>query len=92
MTLNTARKIEMVVLWLTGALLLPVVLVLGLFNLISKILQWFFDMRQVLCHTIGNRLMLHSDAVKNGKIKDPYCLRNYTAMTAYKWLKSEVDT
>ena len=87
MTLNTARKIETVVLWATGVMILPIVLILGLLELMRKPIRWIIDWRGILCDRVGNRLMNQSDAVKNGTIKNPYCLKHYTALLAYKQLK-----
>lgn len=87
MTLNTARKIETIFLWITGVIVIPFVFIGQIFDWMTKATQWIIDKRRDMCDYIGNKLMLHSDAVKNGKIKNPYCLRVYTAINAYEQLK-----
>ena len=87
MTLNTARKIEAVFVWVLYALLVPVGVLALLLLLVKMPLDWILDGRDRLAFKVGHRLMHMSDAVKDGTIKDGYTLRRYTARKAWKHLK-----
>lgn len=87
MTLNTARKIETAFVWVLYILLLPCGILELLLLLVKRTLEWIRDERDGLAFKVGHKLMHMSDAVKNGTIKNPYCLRRYTARKAWKHLK-----
>ena len=87
MTLNTARKIETAFDVVTIIILLPFALVIQVFEWLIKLLTLPIDGRNWLSQKFGNKLMHMLDAVKDGTIKNPYCLRNYTARMAWKHLK-----
>lgn len=89
MKLKTATKIEIAIKWLTGFLLFPLALVLGLFTLVCKGIDWIFGIRNLFCNSIGNKLLRTSDEVKNGKIKNRDAIEQFTAMVAYKKLLRE---
>lgn len=87
MTLNTASKIEWAFNAVTVIIALP-------FVLIAQILEWIkypfvriLDLRDWISHKAGHWLMHKSDAVKDGIIKNPYCLKHYTARAAWRHLK-----
>ena len=92
MTLNTARKIETAFDVVTIIILLPFALVIQVFEWLIKLLTLPIDGRNWLSQKFGNKLMHMSDAVKDGTIKNPYCLRNYTARMAWKHLKEAEET
>ena len=87
MKLNTARKIEKTFAWILCILLLPVEILFLLILLVKYPLEWIHDCKGRIIFKVGNKLMHMSDAVKDGTIKNPYCLRNYTARMAWKHLK-----
>lgn len=87
MTLNTARKIEAAFVWVLYILLLPCGILALLLLLIKKPLDWIRESRDFLAFKVGRKLMHMSDAVKDGTVKNPYCLRNYTARMAWEHLK-----
>lgn len=87
MTLNTAQKIEKAFDVATIISLLPFVFIIQLFEWSRKLFTLPIDGRNWLCQEFGNKLMHMSDAVKDGTIKNTYCLRNYTARMAWKHLK-----
>ena len=87
MTLNTARKIETAFDVVTIIILLPFALVIQILEWLIKLLTLPIDGRNWLSQKLGNKLMNMSDAVKDGTIKNPYCLKNYTARMAWKHLK-----
>lgn len=87
MTLNTASKIEWAFNAVTVIIALP-------FALIAQILEWIkypfvriLDLRNLCVFKVGHKLMHISDAVKDGTIKNSYCLKHYTARAAWRHLK-----
>ena len=89
MTLNTARKTEAIIVWILYILLLPIALLAALIGLAKNLLDWILECRDWIAFKVGHKLMRMSDAVKNGTIKNPDCLKNYTARMAWKVLKEE---
>lgn len=89
MTLNTARKIETVFDYVMLIILLPFALVILIFKWLTKLLILPIYGCKWLSQKFGNKLMHMSDAVKDGTIKDPCCLRDYTARMAWIYLKEE---
>jgi hypothetical protein len=87
MTLNTARKIETAFDVVTIIILLPFVFVIQVLEWLIELIKLPIDGRNWLSQKLGNKLMHMSDAVKDGTIKNPYCLINYTARMAWKHLK-----
>ena len=87
MTLNTARKIETAFDVVTIIIALPFAIIIQILEWIEQPFRWVLDGRNWLSQKFGNKLMHMSDAVKDGTIKNPYCLRNYTARMAWKHLK-----
>lgn len=87
MTLNTARKIETAFDVVTIIILMPFALVIHASEWAIKLFTLPIDGCNWLSQKLGNKLMNMSDAVKDGIIKNPYCLRNYTARMAWKHLK-----
>ena len=89
MTLNTARKTEAIIVWILYILLLPIALLAALIGLAKNLLDWILECRDWIAFKVGHKLMHMSDTVKNGTIKNPDCLKNYTARMAWKVLKEE---
>lgn len=89
MTLNNARKIEWVSNAATVIIALPFAIIAQILEWIEQPFRWILDGRNWLMSKLGNKLLHMSDAVKDGTIKNPYCLRNYTAQMAWKRLKEE---
>ena len=87
MTLKTAARIETAFIWLLSIIILPFILVAELTRLLLLLFRWIIDQKDFVCMKVGNKLLNESDATKDGTIKNPYCLRNYTARTAYTQLK-----
>ena len=87
MTLNTARKIETAFRVVIFVAMLPFTLVGQIFEWLKRPFVWIGDMCGLLAFKVGHKLMHMSDAVKDGTIKNPYCLRNYTALIAWRHLK-----
>lgn len=92
MTLNTARKIEAVVVRIWYIILSPFVIMAVIIGLIKMLLDKIIGWRDWVALRIGNKLMHMSDAVKDGTIKDPYCLRHYTARKAWAHLKEAKES
>lgn len=92
MTLNTARKIETVFVWVLYALLVPVGVLALLLLLVKMPLDWILEGRDRLAFKVGHKLMHMSGAVKDGTIKNDYCLRCYTARKAWEHLKEAEES
>ena len=92
MTLNTARKIEAAFAWVLYIMLLPCGILALLLLLVKRPLDWILEGRDLLAFKVGHKLMHMSDAVKDGTIKNDYCLRCYTARKAWKHLKDAEES
>jgi len=92
MKLNTARKIEWVINVVTVIIALPFAIIVQILEWIEQPFRWALNGRNWLSAKIGNKLMRMSDAVKDGIIKNPYCLKHYTARMAWDQLKEAKKT
>lgn len=92
MTLNTARKIETAFDVATVIATLPFVVAVQILEWTEQLLRLVLKGRGWLSFKAGNRLMRLSDAVRDGTVKNPYALRNYTALMAWNKLMDEADT
>ena len=85
MKLKTLSKLNQAVIILLGFVMLPFVIVHSVFHYAAKPFEWVYDdflMR--VRRVIGNRLLLMSDEVKNGTIKNSHYLKHGTASWVYK--------
>ena len=89
MKLKTASKIQFWVNIILFVITLPISAILLVLMILEKPLDWLIGQKTNALFWIGNKLMLLSDEVKNGEIKNDYCLRNYTARVAYYLLERE---
>lgn len=89
MTLKTARNIELAFCVVTFLIVLPVLAAAVVVSLIDKPLSWILDERNRIGLSVGNRLMHMSDAVKEGSIRNPRCLKTWTAITAWRYMEEE---
>ena len=87
MTLNTARKIEWAFNAVTVIIALPFAFIGLMLKWIEQPFMWVIDERDWISHKAGHWLMHKSDAVKDGTIKNPYCLKHYTARLAWEHLR-----
>lgn len=87
MTLNTARKIEWAFNAATVIIALPFAFIVQILEWIEQPFRWVLDGRNWISHKEGHWLMHKSDAVKDGTIKNPYCLKHYTARMAWEHLR-----
>jgi len=92
MTLNTARKIEWAFNAATVIIALPSAFVVQILEWIEQPFRWVLDGRNWISYKVGHKLMHMSDAVKDGTIKNDYCLRCYTARKAWKHLKEAEES
>lgn len=92
MTLNTARKIEWAFNAATVIIALPFAFIVQILEWIEQPFRWVLDGRNWISHKAGHWLMHMSDAVKDGTIKNDYCLRCYTARKAWKHLKEAEES
>lgn len=87
MTLNTARKINVAAVWILNIIVMPFAVASVILQLVKIPFDWIVEWRNKIAFRIGNKLMHMSDAVKDGAIKNSYCLRKYTACAAWNHLK-----
>lgn len=91
MRLKNLAKIQFVISWILFLIALPFILI----SLISKCINYpFVQVSEYLTELslkIGNKLLRMSDEVKDGTIKNDYCIRNYTAIFAMKKLKRSAN-
>ena len=66
---------------------LPFAIICRILDLISYPFNWVIEEISILTQWIGNRLLRCSDEVKDGTIKNEYCIRAYTAFFAWKEIK-----
>lgn len=92
MTLNTARKIEWAFNAATVIIALPFAFIVQILEWIEQPFRWVLDGRNWISYKAGHWLMHKSDAVKDGTIKNDYCLRCYTARKAWKHLKEAEES
>lgn len=77
---------------MTVVIVLPTAIIIQILEWIEQPFRWVLDARNWLSFKIGHKLMHMSDAVKDGTIKNPYCLKNYTALLAWRHLKEAEKT
>ena len=87
MTLNTARKIEWAFIAVMVIIAIPFALIVKILEWIEQPFRWVLDGGYWILHKAGHWLMHKSDAVKDGTIKNPYCLKHYTARLAWGLLR-----
>lgn len=87
MTLKTASMIDLAYTHLTGVLVLPLAMLAFLLTLLKNGLDFILNLWDRHTFRMGNRLLMMSDAVKDGTIKNAYCLHHYTASKAWAHLK-----
>lgn len=89
MTLNTARRIEFAFQVVTGIIALPFIIIVEILKQIERPFNWVIDKREWLAFKVGNKLMRMSDAVKDGTIRNKYCLKFWTAQQALEQLEEK---
>ena len=89
MKLRTLAKIESVIKIVLVVAVLPFWIVGVILYYISAPFNMIMDKLGVLSQYIGNRLLRCSDEVKNGTIRNDYCIRNYTASYALEIYNKE---
>lgn len=91
MKLKNLAKIEFVTQGILFLIALPFILISLILECISypfaKVNDYLVDVNL----KTGNKLLRISDEVKDGTIKNDYCIRNYTAILAMKELKREAN-
>lgn len=87
MKLNTAAKIQKAATALLLLAILPFAIVGKLITICHMPFEWLFGAFMKALFRIGHGLMLHSEEVKNGLIRNETCLRNWTAKQAFDYLQ-----
>lgn len=91
MKLRTLAKIEFVIKVILVIVAFPFWFVGAILSCINAPFTMVTDKLVILVQYIGNRLLRCSDEVKNGTIRNQYCIRKYTASFAWKELKREAN-
>lgn len=91
MELKNLAKIQFVIQGILFLIALPFILVSLILECISYPFAKVNDYLVELDIKIGNKLLKMSDEVKDGTIKNDYCIRNYTAIFAMKELKRKAN-
>jgi hypothetical protein len=89
MTLKSLSKIEFLCNVVIGIIMFPFVVIEIILQILEIPFSYVKDGLVVIRQIVGNRLLKMSDEVKEGKIKNDYCLRVYTARFALKELNRE---
>lgn len=92
MTLKTASMIDLAYTNLTGVLILPLAILAFLLTLLKNGVGFILNLWDRHTFRVGNRLLMMSDAVKDGTIKNAYCLHHYTASKAWSHLKESKES
>lgn len=91
MKLKNLAKIQFVTQGILFLIALPFILISLILECISYPFAKVNDYLVDVDFKTGNKLLRISDEVKDGTIKNDYCIRNYTAIIAMKELKREAN-
>lgn len=91
MKLKNLAKIQFVTQGILFLIALPFILISLILECISYPFAKVNDYLADVNLKTGNKLLRISDEVKDGTIKNDYCIRNYTAILAMKELKREAN-
>lgn len=91
MKLKNLAKIQFVIRGILWLIALPFILISLILECINYPIVQIYKNLQSLAIKIGNKLLRMSDEVKDGTIKNDYCIRNYTAIFAMKELKKRAN-
>lgn len=91
MKLKNLAKIQFIIICILFLVALPFILISLILECINYPFVQFYKHLQSLAKQIGNKLLRMSNEVKDGTIKNDYCIRNYTAISAMKELKREAN-
>lgn len=90
MKLKNLAKIQFVIKWVLLLIALPFILISLILECINYPFVKVYKYLQSIAIKTGNKLLRMSDEVKDGTIKNDYCIRTYTAIFAMKELKRDV--
>lgn len=91
MKLKNLAKIQFVIKYILWLIALPFIIISLILECINYPFVQTYKYLQSLAIQIGNRLLRLSNEVKDGTIKNDYCIRNYTAIFAMKELKRKAN-
>lgn len=89
MTLHCARNIQYILAVVVLLVFLPFALCFLVFGIIYHYCEKMMGVAQRVNHFFGRYLLLHSDEVRNGVIKNQDVLKYGTASMVYRLLKNE---
>ena len=85
MKLKTLSKINRATTFLLGCVMLPFAVVHLVFHYLGRPFEWVFaNLLATLRQRIGNRLLLMSDEVRDGRIRNRHYLSLGTAVWVYR--------
>lgn len=91
MKLRHLSRIEKTIRIILVVVALPFSIVCHILDLISRPFSWVVEEIAIFGKWMGNKLLRCSDEVKDGTIKNQYCIREYTASFAWKELKRRAN-
>lgn len=91
MTLHCAKNIQYTLAVVILLVFLPFALCYLVFGIISHYCEKMMFYAQRVNHFFGRYLLLHSDEVRNGVIKNQDMLKYGTASLVYRLLKNEIN-
>lgn len=87
MKLKHLSRIEKTIRIILMVVALPFFIVCRIFYIMLSPFDWVVGEIAIFEKWMGNKLLRCSDEVKDGTIKNQYCIRAYTASFAWKELK-----
>lgn len=91
MKLRHLSRIEKTIRIILVVVALPFSIVCHILGLIARPFSWVVEKISIFAKWMGNRLLRCSDEVKDGTIKNQYCIREYTASFAWELLKQKTN-
>ena len=91
MKLKHLSRIEKTIRIILVVVALPFSIVCHILGLIARPFSWVVEEISIFAKWMGNKLLRCSDEVKDGTIKNQYCIRAYTASFVWELLKQETN-
>ncbi len=89
MKLKHLTRIETTIRIILMVIAIPFSIVGHILNYISRPFSWAVEELAIFSEWVGNKLLRCSDEVKDGTIKNQYCIREYTASFVWKLLNKK---
>jgi hypothetical protein len=89
MKLKHLSKIETTIRIILIVIAIPFSIVCRILDYMSRPFRWVVEELAIFSKWVGNKLLRCSDEVKDGTIKNPYCIKEYTASFAWELLSEK---